>query len=205
MLFQYWHFSLVSCLFTIPKIQRNKKNKTVFQISSSSWFRKCKNILKKVIFWWNFAKKTHSESRNLSTFLFKKVAWICIWLYTSLKKFHWLVSKVVFVTIYLKKQLIWALMRLLFQKLYSYESKTVTIMWIIIVEMFKLDFAFLLLSHCVRGAPQHLPNQECWGMMSSIKSTNSNMKSFLDKFWLEYARRLSAPCFRWAFTSYIVA
>ena len=70
-------------------------------------------------------------------------------------------------------------MRLLFQKSYSYASKTVTIMRIIIFEMFKLDFVFLLLSHYVRGVPQHLSNQDCWGTMSSIKSTNSNLKSFL--------------------------
>ena len=77
------------------KISSKLKNKTIFQISSSSWFQKCKKTWKKFIFWRNSAKKTLLESRNLSIFLFKKVAWLCIWLGISFKKILRFVSKII--------------------------------------------------------------------------------------------------------------
>ena len=64
----------------------NWKIKTIFLTSSSSWFQICKKIWKKFIFWRIFAKKTYKRSRNLSKFLFKKVALMCMLLHLSFKK-----------------------------------------------------------------------------------------------------------------------
>ena len=64
----------------------NWKIKTIFLTSSSSWFQICKKIWKKFIFWRIFAKKTYKGSRNLSKFLFKKVALMCMLLHLSFKK-----------------------------------------------------------------------------------------------------------------------
>ena len=91
----YLFLKLDFCLSEIKKLSK-LKNKTIFQISSSSWFQKCKKIWKKFIFWRNSVQKTFLESRNLSIFLFKKVGWICIWLGISFKKIVWFVSKTVF-------------------------------------------------------------------------------------------------------------
>ena len=73
----------------------NWKNKTIFLTSSSSWFQICKKIWKKFIFWRFFAKKTCKRSRNLSKFLFKKVALMCMLLHLSFKKIVRFVFKLV--------------------------------------------------------------------------------------------------------------
>ena len=83
-------------------------------------------------------------SRNLSNFLFKKVAYICIWLYMSLKKIDSFISRVVFRTIWPKKWIIWVIMRLIFQKSYSNASKTVTTRRIIIVDMLIVELGFCI-------------------------------------------------------------
>ena len=86
---------MVFCLSEI-KNSTKLKNMTIFQISSSSWFQKCKNIWKKFIFWRNFAKKTCIKSHNLSNSLSKKVGCMSIWLCMSFENIHRFVLKSVF-------------------------------------------------------------------------------------------------------------
>ena len=103
----YLFLKLDFCLSEIKNLSK-LKNKTIFQISSSSWFQKCKKIWKKFIFWRNSVQKTFLESRNLSIFLFKKVGWICIWLCISFKKILWFVLKTVLTNPGLSEAIFWS-------------------------------------------------------------------------------------------------
>ena len=64
----------------------NFKKKTIFPISSLSWFQKCQNFWKKFIFWKKLPQKTSTGSLAVRFFFFKKLHLINVWLSTSLKK-----------------------------------------------------------------------------------------------------------------------
>ena len=71
----------------------NLKNKTIFPISSLSWFQKCQNFWKKLIFWKKLPQKTSTGSLAIRFFLLKKLHLIDVSLGTSLRKILRFVSK----------------------------------------------------------------------------------------------------------------
>ena len=85
------------------KIDQIPKIRPFFQSARRADSKNAKKFEKKLIFRRFFAEKTYKESRNLSKFLFKKIALMCMLLHLSFKKIVPFVLKVVIWALKAKK------------------------------------------------------------------------------------------------------